>query len=138
MPRITGRDGVTVRLNRIASEETVRKVGAALLAGADAIRAEAFAMISEGAVSGKGHIASLPGEPPNRDFGVLQAHLEAVQTGPLSAEASSNAPYAVPLEFGSSKMEPRPSMGPAANRKRKEVVAGVRAAVNEAIKTSKA
>jgi HK97 gp10 family phage protein len=138
MPRITGAQGVTVHLNRIASEETVRKVGAALLAGAEEIRAEAFAMISEGSVSGRGHIASLPGEPPNRDSGVLQAHLESVQTAPLAAEVSSNAPYAVALEFGTSKMAERPYMRPATNRKRKDVVALVRRAVNEAIKSSKA
>jgi hypothetical protein len=134
MPRITGRDGVTVRLNRIASEETIRKVGAALFAGGEAIRAEAAHMITEGAISGRGHIASLPGEAPKNDTGTLIAHLETTQPAPLQAEVSSNAPYAAVLEFGGSKVLPRPYMQPATNRKRKEVVALVRRAVTEAIK----
>jgi HK97 gp10 family phage protein len=138
MPRITGRNGVTVRLNRIASEETVRKVGAALFAGGEEIRAEAVHLITKGSVSGKGHIASLPGEPPNRDTGILDTHIETTQPAPLRVEVSSNAPYAADDEFGTSKMEERPYMRPATNRKRQNVVEGVRAAVNEAIKASKA
>lgn len=136
MPRITGTQGVAIRLSRITDENMVRKVGQALFAGGELIRAEAFHMISEGSVSGKGHIASLPGEAPNRDSGVLQAHIEAVQTGPLSAEVSSNAPYASALEFGTSKMAERPYMRPATQRKRKDVVAGVRASVSQAIKSA--
>lgn len=95
-------------------------------------------MITEGAVSGRGHIASLPGQPPKNDTGTLVAHLETTQPAPLRAEVSSNAPYAAALEFGSSKMAERPYMRPATARKRKEVVALVRAAVNDAIKASKA
>lgn len=134
MPRITGAGAVTVRLNRIAGEETIRKVGAALFAGGEEIRAEAVHMITEGSISGAGHIASLPFEPPNNDTGTLISHIETTQVAPLKVEVSSNADHAVPLEAGSSKMRPRPYMGPATNRKRKAVVEGVRAAVNSAIK----
>jgi HK97 gp10 family phage protein len=138
LPRITGKDGVTVRLNNLASEQTIRKVGAALFAGGEEIRAEASHMITEGAVSGKNHIPSLPGESPNEDTGVLRTHIETTQVAPLKVEVSSNAPYAAVLEFGSSKMQARPYMQPATNRKRKQVVALVRGAVNAATKTSKA
>lgn len=138
MPRITGRQGVSIRLNRIASEETVRRVGTALFEGGQAIEAEAKHMITEGSVTGKGHIASLPGEPPNNNWGTLATHIETTQPAPLKVEVSSNAPYASALEFGTSKMAERPYMRPATNRTRKEVVDGVRRAVNDAIKATKA
>jgi HK97 gp10 family phage protein len=52
----------------------------------------------------------------------------------LRVEVSSNAPYAVELEFGTSKMAARPYMGPATQRKKKEVIELVRGAINEAVK----
>lgn len=137
MPRITGRDGVTVRLNRLASQEAVQKVGQALYVGGDAIRAEAAHLITEGAVSGKHHVPSAPHTPPNEDTGVLRTHIETTQVAPLKVEVSSNAPYAAALEFGTSKMAERPYMRPATARKRKEVVALVRAAVNAAVGRAK-
>jgi hypothetical protein len=138
VPRITGKDAVTIRLNRVASEDTIRKVGAALFAGGEEVRAEAAHMITEGAVSGRGHIASAPGEPPKNDTGTLVSHIETLQIGPLQVEVSSSGPAAVPLQFGSSKMLPRPYMDVATRRKREAIIAGVRAAVNNAIKTAKA
>jgi HK97 gp10 family phage protein len=131
VPRITGRQGVEVKLNNLAGEEAVRRVGQALYAGGEDIRAEAAHMITEGAVSGRNHVPSLPGEPPNEDTGNLRTHIETTQTGPLSVEVSSNAEYAAALEFGTSKMAERPYMRPATQRKRAAVVAKVRAAVNE-------
>jgi HK97 gp10 family phage protein len=133
MPRVTGRDRVTARLNALASEDTVRNVGQALYAGGETIRAEASHLITEGAVSGKGHIPSAPGDPPNEDTGVLRTHIETTQVAPLRVEVSSNAPYAVALEFGTSKMAERPYMRPATERKRSAIVQSVRAAVNAAI-----
>jgi HK97 gp10 family phage protein len=131
VPKITGADRVTVRLKTIGPE-TVKQVGAALYAGGDLIRAEAAHLITEGAISGKNHQPSLPGEPPNEDTGVLRTHIETTQPAPLRVEVSSNAPYAVPLEIGTSKMAPRPYMGPASRNKRKEVVQLVRQAVRRA------
>jgi hypothetical protein len=130
MPRIIGVEKVIARLEGAVGEKAVREVGQALYVGAQSIVAEAAHMITEGSVSGKHHIASLPHEPPNEDSGVLRSHLEAIQTGPLSAEASSNAPYAVPLEVGSSTIIERPYMGPATRRKKAEIIENVRKAVN--------
>lgn len=134
MPRISGRERVVARLQGAAGERAIREVGLALYAGGELIRAEAAHLITEGAVSGKGHVPSKPGEPPNEDTGVLRTHIETTQPAPLRGEVSSNAPHAVPLEAGTSKMAPRPYMAPATRRKRKEVVEGVVAAVNRAIK----
>lgn len=134
MPKITGRQRVTARLSGMAGQKAVQRVGAALFAGGESIRAEAAHLITEGAVSGKNHVPSAPGDPPNEDTGVLRSHLETTQTGPLRVEVSSNAPYAVPLEAGTSRMAPRPYMGPATRRKKAEVIEGVRNAVNEVTK----
>lgn len=131
MPRVTGREKVQIRLDRMTSQEAIANVGRVLFWGADQIKAEARHLITEGSVSGKNHVPSLPGEPPNRDTGVLDSHIEAVQTAPLRSEASSNAPYAVPLETGTSKMAARPYMGPATRNKRAEIVAKVVEAVNQ-------
>ncbi|MGJ0508928.1 MAG: HK97-gp10 family putative phage morphogenesis protein [Methylocystis sp.] len=124
---------MTFRLNTI-DEKTVRMVGAALFAGGDEIRAEAAHMITEGAVSGKYHVPSLPGHPPLEDTGVLRTHIETTQVAPLRVEVSSNAPYAVALEVGTSKMAARPYMGPASRNMKKEVIARVKSAIDAAVK----
>lgn len=113
---LKGQKQHTDRLRRMSGAEVVRAAGRVLYVGADMIRAEAHRSISAGSVSGKGHVPSRPGEPPKRDTGVLQAHIEAKLVEPLVAEVSSNAPYAAPLEFGSSKMADRPYMRPARDK----------------------
>lgn len=116
-------------MTALQSHAAIADVGRALLWGAMEIQHEAQHLITEGSVSGKKHVPSLPGEPPNNDTGVLKSHIEAVQTAPLRAEVSSNAPYAVPLEAGTSKMAARPYMGPATRNKKPEIIAKVQEAV---------
>jgi HK97 gp10 family phage protein len=134
MPRITGKSGAQGRLRNLAGQEKVALVGQALFVGGGKIGAEASRLITEGAVSGKNHVPSLPGQPPNEDTGHLRTNIEVVQTGPLRVEVSSNARYSAALEFGTSKMAARPFMGPAARAKRKEVVALVNKAITVATK----
>ena len=114
-----GLDKHVRRLRRL--EAGGRKVaGAAVFEASDAIRVEAFRSISAGSVSGAGHVASKPGEPPNRDTGDLQSGLENIQTGPLTAEVragtGAKSAHARPLEFGTSKMAARPFMRPARDK----------------------
>lgn len=123
-------------LRGIAGPEMTRRVGQALFVGGQAIQVEAQLSITQGAVSGKGHIASRPGQPPNQDTGVLANNIETVQVAPLRVEVSSNAPYAAHLEFGASKMAERPYMRPAAAKKLKEVGELVRRAVQSTIRSS--
>jgi HK97 gp10 family phage protein len=134
MPRISGVDIVLGRLSGAAGEKKIRLVGQALYAGGDIVRSNAAVSITEGAVSGKFHVPSLPGAPPNEDTGVLRTNIEVGQPAPLLVEVSSNAPYAAALEFGTSKMAERPYMRPAAEKSRKEVTALVAQAVNAALK----
>ena len=99
----------------------IKAVGRVLYVGADMIRAEAHRSISAGSVSGKKHKPSAPGQPPNRDTGVLQAHLRAELVSPLEAQVSSEAPYASALEFGTSRMEARPFLRPSRDAKAPEI-----------------
>lgn len=111
-----GRDKFEQRLGRLSGPEVVKAANRVLYVAADRIKAEAQRSITAGSVSGKGHVPSRPGEAPNNDIGVLKNNIEAVQNKPLEAEVSSNAPYAVALEFGTSKMEARPYMRPARDK----------------------
>lgn len=116
-----GRKEFQNKLAALGGAGVVAAARKVLFVGSDMIRAEAFQSISRGAVSGKGHVPSSPGEPPNRDTGVLQAHLENKMTGPLEAQVTSSAPYAAALEFGTSKMAARPYMRPARDKKAPEI-----------------
>ena len=121
MARWRGKDKLLRRLRWMTSSRAQRLLGAALFEGGEVIEDEAKRLISAGSVSGAGHVPSAPGEPPNYDSGVLSANIETAHVKPLVVEVSSNAPYASPLEFGTSRMAERPYMRPARDNKRKEV-----------------
>lgn len=125
------------RLQKLASPETTRLIGQALFSGGELIQTEAQLSITRGAVSGKGHVPSAPGQAPNQDTGVLASNIETVQTGPLKVQVSSNAPYSAPLEFGTSKMAARPFMVPARDKMRPEVQKLVQKALNRAVRNSR-
>lgn len=131
MVKITGNKAFSARLKRLSGPEATRQIGAALFAGGNILETEAAISITNGAVSGKGHVASAPGEPPNNDTGVLAGNIETVQVSPLRVEVSSNAPYSAALEFGTSKMAERPFMRPAAAKARPEIEALIKQAVTK-------
>jgi HK97 gp10 family phage protein len=132
MPKVTGRQAAKIRLQQPLGRQQIEAVSRALFTGGDMIRAEAGRLITDGAVSGKFHVPSKPGEPPNEDTGHLRSNIKVEQPAPLRVLVTSNARYAVPLEAGTSKMAARPYMRPACRNKRKEVVAVVRRAVSAA------
>lgn len=108
----------------------------AVFAGAELIAVEAQISIVEGSVSGKGHVPSAPGSPPNANLRTLDGNIEATHPSPFRALASSNAPYAAMLEFGTSKMAARPYMAPAVARTRRRVTETISAAVKKAVRQS--
>lgn len=117
-----GRQKHVDRLKILSGQNRIIKAaGRVLYVGADMIRAEAHRSISRGSRSGKKHKPSAPGEPPNRDTGVLQANLKAELVAPLEAQVTSEAPYSAALEFGSSKMEARPFLRPSRDTKAPEI-----------------
>lgn len=131
MVKITGRGQHRARLNRIAGPEMVRQVGAALYAAGDIVAVEEARLITEGSVSGKGHVPSSPGQPPRADTHLLDRSIETVLVRPLEVQVQTSAPYAVPLQFGTSKMAARPYADVALRNKRKEAVDLIQRAVKK-------
>lgn len=131
--KITGRKAHSARLKRISGGTMVREVGKAVYAAGDYLSTEAALSITAGAISGKGHVASLPGEAPNSDTHQLDRSVHTEQTGPLRAESIADAPHAVPLEVGTSSMAARPFMGPAAQKTRPMAQRLVQAAVKRVV-----
>lgn len=103
MVKITGAKAHKARLKRIRSPEMIREVGKAVYVAGDLLTKEAQISITTGAVSGKNHVASDPGDAPNNDTGYLANNIRTVRTGPLTAESSSEAEYAAALENGSER-----------------------------------
>lgn len=69
------------------------------------------------------HTASSAGNPPNTDTGYLanNIYLE-IDTDGLGADVESRAEYSEFLEFGTSKMLPRPFLQPALEANRRKIV----------------
>lgn len=131
---VEGASRHTARLRRLV--KNVDKLDATIFAAADAIKTDARLSITAGSVSGKGHVASLPGQPPNRDTGHLDTNIEAFRTGHLKAEVRSQAEYAAALEYGTSKMAARPYMRPAVKRAEPKIKGLVTATVHRIVKES--
>lgn len=129
-------------IGRMKSAQDVAKaITRELYAAGQMIEAHAEKSITDGAVSGAGHIPSRPGEPPNEDTGALRRSIEtrivaSGDTPTVHVEAGGpSAPYAVYLENGTSKMAARPFMRPATEKNRAEVMARVSAAVRLTIRS---
>jgi hypothetical protein len=135
---IRGAEAHKRRLRKLRGAAMIRPVTQAVFASAQDLAVDASLSITKGSVSGKGHVASDPGEPPNADTQVLSRNIEAVSTGPLKAETSSNAPCAAAQEFGSEKqnLPERPYMRPAATRERPKAGKRIVDAVNKVIRNS--
>lgn len=134
MAKITGVERHTKRLKNMRN--VAKDVTAALYAAGQDIELDAERSITEGSISGKGHIPSLPGEPPNRDTGDLDRNIdtETKSQNPPTVHVVSHMPYSAALEFGTSKMDERPFMRPATEKNRKKVGQKVAAAVRIAVR----
>jgi len=132
MAKITGADKHQKRLRRIVSGEAVREITAALYAAGQRIELDAETSITAGSVSGRNHVPSAPGEPPNADTRFLDTNIETtIETqNPPTVHVTSNAPYSAALEFGTSKMAERPFMRPALAKNKNRLPRDVAAAVN--------
>ena len=112
----------------------VREVEKHMYAAGNQIEVAAQIAITTGAVSGKGHVPSSPGEAPNADTHHLANSIETVQVGRLRVQIVSQAKYSAALEFGTSKMAARPFMQPAAIQAKPEVNRILKQAVKRAIR----
>ena len=99
--------------------------------GAQLIRGEAIKSIQGGAKSGivyekynprRTHRSSAPGESPASDTGNLVSKIIVKQQSKDKVNVESNANYSAFLEYGTSKMQPRPFMLPAFEKSKKPIV----------------
>lgn len=109
------------RMRSLSGPGAMRLLSKALFVAGDTVRVAAQIKITEGAVSGKNHVASKPGEAPNQDTGVLGNNIEVEQPQDFTVEVVSKAPYARALEFGTSRVAERPYMRPAREETRDEI-----------------
>jgi HK97 gp10 family phage protein len=102
--------------------------------GGQLIRAEAIKSIQTGAKSGvmyqmynprREHRASAPGQAPASDTGNLVSKIIVKQKSKNITNVESNADYSAYLEYGTSKMEPRPFMLPAFEKSKKPILDAV-------------
>lgn len=110
----------------------------AVYAVADMIKTDAQVSITTGAVSGKNHVPSAPGTPPNQDTGALANSIEVERVNDLTARVVANAPYAAIQELGGSTgaatLPERPYMRPAAAKNRESGKRLMEAAVARVVK----
>jgi hypothetical protein len=128
--------GLTAQLGRLKGLSIAKlgpALGRALYATASKIAVDAQVSITRGAVSGKGHVPSRPGEPPMNDTGMLANAIEAALVEPLKAEVRSNAPYSEALEYGTSTIAERPFWRPAIAKNKDTLRDNVTAVLNRAI-----
>jgi HK97 gp10 family phage protein len=102
--------------------------------GGQFIRGEAIKSIQAGAKSGivyekynprRSHRASAPGQAPASDTGNLVSKIIVKQKSKNITNVESNADYSAFLEYGTSKMEPRPFMLPAFEKSKKPIINAV-------------
>lgn len=120
-------------LQGLAGEALQRDIGQALFVTSQRVAVESQISITTGAVSGANHVSSAPGEPPNNDTGGLVSSHETELVAWNHARVTVNAPYAVALENGTSKMEARPFLGPAARRQRRPMNELLKRAIRQAV-----
>lgn len=118
MAKLKGADKVMAKLKGLNGRSAKKRISSALYVAGDMLRVEAAISISAGAVSGKNHVASAPGEAPNYDTGMLANGIETREVAEFEVQVASTAPYSSHLEFGTSHMGERPFMRPAAERVR--------------------
>jgi len=102
--------------------------------GGQLIRTEAIKSIQTGAKSGvmyqkynprREHRASAPGQSPASDTGNLVNKIIVKQKSSDVVHVESNANYSAFLEYGTSKMQPRPFMLPAFEKSKKPILNAV-------------
>lgn len=101
----------------------------ALESAASILRVEIVRLILETPKTGRlyrrrgvTHQASAPGEPPASDTGALVRGVTvSVDTEQLVLRVTNDVDYALPLEFGTPWIEPRPFMRIALDNKREEI-----------------
>ena len=134
-------DKVLSQLSRL-NKELEKPFQEVVKGGGQLIRAEAVKSIQSGAKSGivyekynprRQHRASAPGQAPASDTGNLVSKIRVKQKNPNTTQVESGADYSAFLEYGTSKMQPRPFLFPAFEKSRAKITQAVFNRVTTAI-----
>ena len=131
--KVTNLKKVLSQLNRLQKDMEV-PFQEVVKGGGQQIRNEAIKSIQAGGKSGivyqkynprREHRASAPGEAPASDTGNLVSKIIVKQKSRNRVNVESNANYSAYLEYGTSKMQPRPFMLPAFEKSKKPIINAV-------------
>lgn len=126
-------------------DEVARRVRSAamtgVIAGTELVKETAIKSIQSGNKSGRiyqrrgiTHQASAPGEPPASDTGrLVQSTQTQFDTGELLGQVVFRTAYAAPLEFGTSRIEPRPYARPALEANRDKISQAIEREVSKVL-----
>jgi HK97 gp10 family phage protein len=127
---VSGTDELLRKLHKLRTAVS-GGTGKAMLAGALVLEGfikESMQEAHHGRIYSKGgrtHQASAPGETPAIDLGHLVDSIESSLIDSTSSQVATDSDIAPFLEFGTSRMEARPFMRPAADEHEEDVVQAV-------------
>ena len=123
---------VDVKINDKLVKDLLKSTEADYLDSAEKLKEEIVKSITTGSKSGKSytrngmsHQSSAPGQPPANDTGELVDSM-VVEKRKNYSLLKINADYAGYLEYGTSKMRPRPFIFPAINRIKKKLMSMIK------------
>jgi HK97 gp10 family phage protein len=131
--KVTNLKKVLSQLNRLQKDMEV-PFQEVVKGGGQLIRGEAIKSIQAGGKSGivyqkynprREHRASAPGQAPASDTGNLVSKITVKQKSKDIVNVESNANYSAYLEYGTSRMQPRPFMLPAFEKSKKPIINAV-------------
>ena len=138
---VVGSVEIQANLNKI-STAAKQLISHAVFKGVADVEKEAKMSIQRGGKSGivyqryspkRTHRSSAPGEPPASDTGFLVNNIKRkMDMDKLGGEIRSRAAYSKYLEYGTSKMMPRPYMFPALEKHRGKITQRINRAVKAA------
>ncbi len=134
--KIEGLSDLNAALSRL-SDEAQAGVDKAVQATGLEVRGDIVKRIQRGPATGQvygNHQASAPGEAPATDTGRLASSIDYKREGRMSASVGSDLAYAAMLEFGTTKVEPRPAWIPAVEAARDKYIDRLEAAIGKAMR----
>ena len=120
--------GVTLKINSVALDNMFRAAEKAVNDSANNVAKEMKKSILTGSksgrqyfIKGRRHQSSAPGQPPANSTGQLVRSIKVKKTN-NGQEVTIDAEYAAFLEYGTSRMRPRPFIMPALMKVKKNLL----------------
>jgi HK97 gp10 family phage protein len=120
--------GVTLKINSVALDDMFRAAEKAVNESANNVAKEMKKSILTGSksgrqyfIKGRRHQSSSPGQPPANSTGHLVRSIKVKNTN-NGQEVTIDAEYAAFLEYGTSRMRPRPFIMPALMKVKKNLL----------------